>query len=161
MNSKERRLDKIFDLLHQELTPGEINYIIEDRYKQGELTENRGKLSIINTKNAIKPLPFVVNIKENDRDSYEDAIKKYDLTVSLSRKNINTVGVQVKSSHRGVYEFYKKIDPDLDKAKMKAMEKRLIVLNGQLSEEKIRDGFSAQFSAIEEYFQSNQRLQSV
>ncbi|MDD2224716.1 MAG: hypothetical protein PHP97_00960 [Candidatus Shapirobacteria bacterium] len=110
-------------------------------------------ISVVNVKRVIKTLPFIEEIIESKPNSYEDAVKKHDLTVFLNGDNVNSVGIQIKSSIQYVLNFYQKFSINYSIAKEILIKKKIIVLNGQLPDEIIENFFLSQLNLINQYHQ--------
>lgn len=113
-----------------------------------------GNKAVINVQRALQPFPFIQKIEETIQNSKEDSVNKYDLIISLSGKNIDIVGVQVKSSLHEISKFYHKFNDDYYKTEKILIEKKIIVINGQLPVNTIQNLFLKKLSKIDKYYQS-------
>lgn len=116
-----------------------------------EYGDAKGKCSVDNVKRIVQSVSskfLITEVIETKRNSFEDAIKKHDLEIISGKENIGLIGVQVKSSIYGVLDFYKSFDKDYEKAKEIVINKKIIVLNGQLPDEIISRNFLDQFRQI-------------
>lgn len=142
---KGKRVGKILDYLNKGIPCSEI------QQRLIASTEKRGENSVKNVEEAINVFSFIEEIKKTNKHSKEDTVNKRDLIVFLSGKNVNTVGIQVKSSDISVSNFYKKFNEDRSKAEKILIGKKLIVINGQLSKDTIKRNFVDQLSEIDKY----------
>lgn len=144
------RVKQISELLGQGYSGQEIvNYI----QSPINISQKRGYLSVYNVQKSIKDLPFISEIKETKPYGYLDSYRKYDLVISLTGKYIDSVGVQVKSSSSRVSEFYKKLSHDPQEVSEILIQRRLIVLNGQLPSLQIQKSFLRQLGDINNFYQ--------
>ncbi len=137
----EIKKNSTYEGIYQELQNLSENY-----------TEARGEKSVLNVKKNICSLPlqdlFIKEILETQRNSFEDVVEKHDLRLISSEENIGVVGIQVKSSIYHILDFYKELNEDYFKAKEVAIERKLIILNGQLPDDIIIRNFYEQFGNI-------------
>lgn len=147
---KEKRIFGILDSLDEGKDYSEIQkkLNIVSRIDKDAI----GEQSVSNVEKSLQTLSFVEKIEKTIKNSKEDTVDKHDLIVLLStNRNVESVGVQVKSSLRNVSKFYKKFNKDKQKAQEMLTQKKLIVINGQLSESGIRHTFIKQLSKINKY----------
>jgi len=147
------RINTICELIKQGVPYPEIQQRLEIIQKVDRNTI--GEESVFNVQRSIKSLLFVQGIRETIRNSKEDSIDKYDLVVSLIDKNIDSVGVQVKSSAEKILMFYKHFDEDFFKAEEILTRKKIIVINGQLPDQTIKNTFISKLEKIDQYYQNN------
>lgn len=147
------RIDFICRSIRQDVSSSEIQQrILSIPEKKDDAI---GFMSVDNVKRVVQFFSFVKDITETVKNSHEDTVDKYDLTISLDNKNIDLVGIQVKSSIKAVTKFYKKIDNDFIKVKENLIDRKLIVINGQLPDDVIKNSFIEQLQTIEQYHQNN------
>lgn len=121
------------------------------QYLPGSTREGLGVVSVINTKRVLSSIPFITEIHETERFSYQDVVLKHDLEISC--EEISGISVQVKSSICGVLDFYKNFDKDHFKAQEILTKRKLIVLDGSLPDNVIQKSFLDQFDYIKRYHQ--------
>lgn len=109
--------------------------------------------SLINVQRAIGDLPFIKEVVQTIPNSPEDTVDKHDLKITLDQE-ISPIGIQVKSSIYGVLDFYQKIDQDYFNAKEILIERKTIVLNGQLPDDIIKQNFLNQLTLINHFHQN-------
>jgi hypothetical protein len=114
----------------------------------------RGDLSVENVARAISTLPFINTILETKQKSHEDVRELRDLIVLLDNRSVKGVGVQVKSRAQAVIDFYKRFNPDQEKAKQVLIKRKLILLNGQLPDDIIKKFFLDRLSEIDQFFKN-------
>jgi len=147
------RIETILGLTRDGLPFSEIQKRLQ------ELPLNQDQLysvvSVEKTVRSLKQIPFITEIAETVAWSDEDTIQKRDLIVNLSGKNVDFVGIQIKSSIYRVLEFYNKIDPNYESAQQILTQRKLIVINGQLPEAVIIKFFLDKLDLIDQYYQSH------
>lgn len=147
------RVRKIFDFLDQG-TP--TSQIIDKLDKLPKIRpEIRCEESIKNVKESLSIFPFIDKIKKTSHQSFEDRRLKYDLIVNLFGRSLDSVGIQVKSSDLGISKFYKQINPKNLDLKSILIKRKLVVLNGQDSQEDITNNFLEQFTVINDFYLNN------
>ena len=153
--NKNDRIYKIFDYLDTKMPYSEI----QQRLKIVSVvnSETIGNESVYTVQKAIEDLPYVDKIVETAKNSKEDVVYKQDLIVSLSGQAVDTVSIQVKSSLDKILKFYQKIDQDYYTAEEILIERKMIVLNGQLPQNVIKDFFIDKLSKINQYHQKNNK----
>jgi len=159
LNNKQRvlRINLTCDGIKNGLTYNEIqnklNYFSDKHY-----ANFRGECSASTVIRVIKELPFkkykIEDIVEIEQNSYKDAVKKHDLEIISSDKNIGIIGIQVKSNFRKIEEFYYQFDDDINKAKEILIQKKLIILNGNNEDSIIQRNFIDQFQKIYSFCKS-------
>lgn len=152
---KAIRINLICDGIRNGLNYEEIQSRLNnspDRY----ISDFRGESSVANVKRVIGQLPLakyhIMGITEIKPHSYKDEVEKHDLELIASDHDIGIIGIQVKSSIKGIFSFYQHFDQDLDIAKKIALQNKLIVLNGALEDSIVRKNFLTQFQNIYQYF---------
>jgi len=110
--------------------------------------------SLNNVKTALGSFPFIDRIIGTSHCSYEDSHLKYDLIANLNDQNLDFIGIQVKSSRRGVTRFFEKINPNYPEIKNQDVlnQRCLVVLNGQESISTIQENFLTQFAAVNDFY---------
>lgn len=163
-NNKERLAQRIDNLKIYALCDGIKKGIPYEKTNQQFQTLPKndnyayGEFSVLNVKRVINSLPLkdlsIDKVEETSWWSFQDTILKHDLEIFSNKKGIGLIGIQVKSSLRSELKFYKKINPDYEIAKQILIQKKLIVLNGQIkNDEVIKKFFLEKLKKIEQHHQ--------
>ena len=157
-------LEKIFRLRDQGFSFSQIPSILGNEEKHRQETRCRGINSVENVKKVLNKLKNQFNIshiKETKPFSYKDNYKKEDIIFKATTFNKDnqprpfTVSIQVKSSDAYVDKFLSEIQKKFHLEPYRFLaDHNQILLNGQDSEEKIKENFSWQFQIISKSIQS-------
>lgn len=131
----------------------DISYI-EIQQRLTTLPQNLGQAigceSVLNVKKIISQ--FTNDVTETLPNGFKDVVKKHDL--EFFDDELGIVGVQVKSSIYKILDFYKSFDNDYFQAKEILIQRKIIVLNGNLPDAAIQKFFLDQFNKIKQYHKS-------
>jgi len=139
--SRETRLERILDIISHDPSVNRDEIEIELGRKANEI----GFVSEARVKKVLENLPFIMKIRQTERGSWEDMAGR-DLICYFS--NLNTVGIQVKSSAGAIYRFIEKGNLD----HIGLMEKKLILINGLRDEDFIKHVFLKRLFEIDDYW---------
>lgn len=153
----KRRIDiKRVEILCDSLKDGTSKIEIERKLNSlPQIRPDKIEVDSLNkVKKAIRNYSFINQIIATSSHGYEDTRLKYDLIAFLDGANIDSVGIQVKSSQKEVIRFLNKINPHYpSKSNQDILNKRkLIVINGQRPEPDIQKSFLNQFFAINNFY---------
>lgn len=115
----------------------------------------RGCSSVKNVGLALYQVPEIVYIRIVKPFSKEDIRQKKDLAIYIANPSkqgcFSEIGIQVKSSDRFALDFLLEINNEQDKVWPELAKRKLILINGQRPEEKIREDFNTQLKDIINY----------
>lgn len=115
-----------------------------------ETGQKRGQKSVNRVIKAIKEEKIIGEIRQIKDFSGEDIYQKRDLAVVINNYHgfYDQIWIQVKSSCREVENFYTLIDKNGHQAQQILTERKLIVLNGNISPSRIRSEFYRQLDLL-------------
>lgn len=148
-----RRIEYILGLLKGGLSSDQISSKLERRdfHRSQSLA---GKDKEVRVQRLLETAPYVEKIDRTGADSPEDNAG-YDLyAYLLGIDSLDAVGIQVKSSQRGIDDFLRKrVDPRLrnrgaDGIRQWLVSRRLVIINGSLTDAEIVESFVGQVDEI-------------
>jgi len=154
-NLAQQRVNLILNGLERGLSIDEIDIKLAILPKTPDDAKSRN--SVDDVKRALGELPLVEKIEETISYKKQDTFHKRDLIITLSGDHTPQVYLQVKSSLGSVIRFRKKIRPNYQKSKEVLNMRKLIVINGQLPDDAIRQIFLYRLKEIDLYQKDNHR----
>lgn len=156
-SSDYRRTNYILGLVKKGLPPDQIDRqleVLDSQTSRGRIGRDRGLGHEVRVQRLLQKAPYVESIDRTNAYSPEDRAG-YDLYVYLRGiDQLDAVGVQVKSSQRGINEFFReRVNPYLRRRGEKGVRRwlvsrRLVMINGSLTETEIIESFVGQVEEI-------------
>ena len=147
-NFAQQRVNLILDGLNKGLSNDEIDAKLATLPKTPEA---KGRNSVEDVKRALGELPFVEKIEETIPFKKQDTFHKRDLIITLNGDHVPKVYLQVKSSLGMGIRFRNRIRHNYQKSKEVLNQRKLVIVNGQIPEDAIRQIFLYRLEEIDSY----------
>jgi len=154
-NLAQQRVNLILNGLERGLSIDEIDVKLATLPKTPEDAKSRN--SVDGVKRALEDLPFVEKIEETIPGKKQDTFHKRDLIITLNGDHVPKVYLQVKSSLRREIGLRNRIRHNYQKSREVLNQRKLVIVNGQIPEDAIRQIFLYRLGEIDTYHKDSHR----